>query len=74
MTPCKFMNSCPFFKKTITSGSTLEKMYKEQYCHEEYTMCARYKIAEMLGHEKVPSNLYPNMFDQAEALIRPRNG
>ena len=57
----------------ITTGGTLDKMYKEQFCNGTYEMCARHKIASVLGKEKVPVNIYPNMFDQAEALIRPKN-
>jgi len=73
MAKCKFFNHCPFFRDKIPGSSTLGKMYMEQYCRSNYRMCARYKIATMLGKEKVPPALYPNMFDQAEALLRPKN-
>jgi len=73
MAKCEFIDRCPFFNKMISTGGTLDRMYKEQFCNGSYKMCARYKIASTLGKEKVPVNLYPNMFDQAEALIRPKN-
>ncbi|MCD6116541.1 hypothetical protein J7K93_05975 [bacterium] len=73
MAKCEFIDRCPFFNKMITTGGTLDKMYKEQFCNGTYEMCARHKIASVLGKEKVPVNIYPNMFDQAEALIRPKN-
>ena len=73
MAECEFIDRCPFFRKIITTGGTLDKMYREQFCSGTYEMCARHKIASTLGKENVPVNLYPNMFDQAEALIRPKN-
>lgn len=51
----------------IESG--LGRIYKKKYCEGSYDIYARYKIAKTLGREKVPVDLYPNMFEKAENII-----
>ena len=69
MAECKFLRGCPFFNDKMPIDSAMGKIYKNKYCLGEYNICARYKIATQLGKEKVPVNLYPNMFDRAEEIL-----
>jgi hypothetical protein len=37
------------------------KMIKSMYCLWHYEECARYRIAEVLGLENIPSDLFPEL-------------
>ena len=47
----------------------LGAIYKKKYCLADGSQCARYRVAEKVGREKVPKNLYPNMYDKIESII-----
>ncbi|MBN2515240.1 MAG: hypothetical protein JXC33_04315 [Deltaproteobacteria bacterium] len=44
-------------------------IYKKKYCQGDNSTCARYVLAQKLGREKVPVNLYPNMNEKAREII-----
>lgn len=66
---CDCLAGCPFFNDRMPIDSGMGKIYKEKYCLGKFMDCARHKVKEALGKEKVPTNLYPNMFQKAEQII-----
>ncbi len=66
---CDCLPGCPFFNEKMPIESGLGKLYREKYCLGEFNECARHKVKEALGKEKVPISLYPNMLDKAEKII-----
>ena len=73
MTECEYLEGCPFFNDKMSIEKGLGKLYKERYCLNTYTECARYKVKKKLGGDKVPTNLYPNMHEKAQKLISEMN-
>ena len=69
MTACECLEGCPFFQDKMPIDSAMGKIYKAKYCLGEFNECARHKVKAALGKDKVPTNLYPNMFDRAEKII-----
>ncbi len=72
MADCDCLPGCLFFNDKMPLESALAKLYKEKYCTGSFMDCARHKVKEALGKEKVPLNLYPNMFERAEKIIAER--
>jgi hypothetical protein len=69
MTNCECLEGCPFFNGRMPIESALGKLYKERYCLGKFMDCARHQVKTAVGKEKVPTNLYPNMFDKAKKII-----
>ena len=69
MADCPSIAGCPFYNDKMADRPALADIYKKRYCKENNEICARWKVASTLGKEAVPSDLFPNQFDKAEALI-----
>jgi hypothetical protein len=69
MADCKLLAGCIFFNDKMPMDSGLGALFKKSYCQGDFMKCARFRVAEALGRERVPGNLYPNMFEEAEKLI-----
>ena len=70
MENCERTPGCPFFNNNLENmPETAEKM-KDIYCRGNKNLCARYKIARVLGPEKVLKHLFPNMADTAELILQ----
>ncbi len=69
MADCVCLQGCPFFNDKMPDNSGMGAIFKKKYCQGDYDKCARYMIFKALGKNKVPENLYPNMHDQAKAVI-----
>jgi len=70
MEACKLLAGCPFFNDKMPIESGMGRLYKQNYCEGDFNKCARFKVATTAGREKVPVDLYPNMFDRAENIIK----
>ncbi len=70
MAKCECVEACPFFNDRMPIESALGKMYKERYCLGNFDECARHQVKIALGSDKVPSNLFPNMFEKASVIIK----
>lgn len=70
MSVCEKLNGCPFYTDKMSIESGLGKIYKRKYCEENKEICARYKVSAALGPDKVPTDLYPNMFERAEEILK----
>ncbi|NQT26263.1 hypothetical protein HQ585_12975 [candidate division KSB1 bacterium] len=69
MADCELLSGCLFFNDKMPMETGLGALFKKNYCQGDNSKCARYIVAKKLGRDKVPTNLYPNMFDEAEKLI-----
>ena len=69
MADCELLKGCLFFNDKMSEVSGMGSIYKKEYCLGDNANCARYMVAEKLGREKVPTTLYPNMFDKANQMI-----
>ena len=67
---CKYISKCMFYNK---SKMPMEKgfgaIFRKKYCESDFSVCARFLVAETLGQEYISDSLYPNMTDVAEKLI-----
>ncbi len=70
MATCEKLPKCPFYQGKMDINSGLGSMYRKRYCEGDKTLCARYQIATKLGPEFVTNNIYPNMNDLADKLIK----
>lgn len=73
MATCEKLSKCPFYQGKININSGLGAMYKKKYCEGDKTICARYIISTKLGPEFVNNNIYPNMTDVANNLLKEHN-
>ena len=69
MADCECLNGCLFFNDKMKDTEGMGAIYKKKYCLGDNSQCARYMVFKALGKPKVPSNLYPNMVDQAKKII-----
>jgi hypothetical protein len=67
---CELLEGCIFFNDKMDIESGLGKLYKQRYCEGDNTICARYIVASKIGRQHVPVNLYPNMHEQAEEILK----
>ncbi|MEW6565368.1 MAG: hypothetical protein ACOZCE_09670 [Spirochaetota bacterium] len=69
MSECEFIESCPFFNgKLANKPADIEKL-KADYCKTNNLHCARYIIAQSLGKEYMPPDLYPHEKERAFELL-----
>ncbi len=67
---CTNINNCKFIKTHIKSDIQLLQLYKQEYCLNRYTDCARWYIGITLDFDSIPDHMYPNMMDKAYKYIR----
>jgi len=74
MANCEKLAACPFFNNKMAAIPALAEAMKQKYCRGDMSQCARYKVAQALGKEKVPGDLYPGQSERADALIGKGKG
>lgn len=67
---CEKLQTCPFYNDKMDIESGLGKLYKRRFCQGDKKQCARYTVLMQLGEKFVPLDLYPNMHERAEEIIR----
>lgn len=67
---CENLKNCPFYNDRMSMEKGLGALYKRKYCEGDKTLCARYQVGSKIGKQSVPDDLYPNMFDRAEKIIK----
>lgn len=72
MANCECTPGCPFFNDKMKDKEGLAAIYKKKYCQGDFAQCARYMIFKKLGKPFVPENLYPNMREDALAILSGR--
>ena len=70
MANCEKLPGCPFYQGKMDINSGLGSMYRQKYCEGDKTICARYMVATQLGPTFVPADLYPNMSDRANTILK----
>lgn len=62
MKKCTFTEQCPFFNDELPRMHTARERedMKRKFCGGGSTQCARFIVAQALGLEEVPGNLFPN--------------
>jgi len=65
-----FLKTCIFFQDKMQNMLVTANIMKKRYCLEDNSKCARFIIANSLGRQKVPVDLFPNQCDRAEELIK----
>ncbi len=66
---CPSIESCPFFNDKMADMPAVTDNIKREYCNGDYTKCARYIVAQALGKENVPADLFPMNADRANELV-----
>ena len=69
MADCELLEKCIFFNDKMANMPATADMFKDRYCKNDNSECARYMVFKALGREKVPPNLFPNMKDKVQAII-----
>ncbi|MBN1409496.1 MAG: hypothetical protein JW969_01535 [Spirochaetales bacterium] len=69
MAACEFIDKCPFFNDKLDGKQVEVDELKAKYCKDNNLNCARYMVANALGKEKMPPNLYPHEKDRAYQVI-----
>ena len=69
MADCPSLPKCPFFNDSMATKPATAEMMKNSYCRTDNTHCARWMVAQALGKEAVPMNLFPAQADRAEQII-----
>ena len=62
MEKCSITNECPFFNDQLPRTQTAKERedLKKKFCGGGSTQCARFIVAEALGLDEVPVNLFPD--------------
>ena len=60
MGQCEFIEKCPFFHGKLAEKPVEAEELKKQYCQNNNLNCARYMIAQAVGKERMPADLYPH--------------
>ncbi len=66
---CENLKGCIFYNDKMDIESGLGQLYKRKYCEGDKALCARYIIANEIGKQNVPADLYPNMHERAEKIL-----
>jgi hypothetical protein len=69
MADCQCMAGCPFFNDRMQGMDGAAGLFKKKYCQGSAADCARFMVFSRLGKAAVPSDLFPNMVDRANAII-----
>lgn len=67
---CENLQNCPFYNDQMSMEKGLGLLYKKRFCEGDKTLCARYNVGSTIGKQYVPADLYPNMFERAEKIIK----
>jgi len=66
---CECLETCPFFHDRMKNMPTFAGLLKAQFCHDDWTSCARCMIVRELGREAVPLDLFPDQTDRAHSIL-----
>lgn len=69
MANCELLLQCPFFSDRMANMPVSSAAIKEVYCRTDSSSCARYLVAQALGREQVPPDLFPSEMKRAKRII-----
>ena len=70
MTDCPHLHKCPFFNDQLEDMPDLSGAVKLLFCKKNFFNCARYNIADKLGAQNVPNDLFPADGQKASRLLK----
>ena len=70
MAECDCLSGCPFFHDKMANMPALSSIMKKRYCLDDYMSCARHKVKEALGKDRVPGDMFPSHHEKAARLIQ----
>ncbi len=73
MADCEFLTLCPFFNDKMKNMPSAADMMKKLYCKWNYSHCARYMMAVVLGKRKVPPDMFPGDTARAKIILTQYN-
>ena len=69
MANCEMLKKCIFFNDKMADMPYAAESFKENYCKDNFEICARYMVATGCGREHVPGDLFPNHERRAMLII-----
>jgi hypothetical protein len=70
MDDCTRIEKCMFFTDKMDHQiPALAEAMKQSYCRGDWRTCARHNVAEALGRDAVPLDMYPNQYERAQQMI-----
>ena len=63
------LQTCIFLSDRMAKQSTIAEMFKQVFCHDNKSRCARYMVFVKLGIKKVPCDLFPSSIDRAKRIL-----
>ncbi|MFZ9033779.1 MAG: hypothetical protein ACO21J_07495 [Anaerohalosphaeraceae bacterium] len=67
---CPLMDTCAFLRENRTTMPELVERIQDTYCTKPArSECARFKIAQSVGTEKVPPLMLPEQVEWAQQII-----
>jgi hypothetical protein len=70
MAICELSDTCPFFNEKPSDQIQVKKILRFEYCISDFTKCARHQTALSHGLEKIPYNLLPDGYIEADFYVR----
>jgi hypothetical protein len=74
MSTCEYFAVCTFFAEHMSSMPSTAVLTQSNYCKNNYTACARYRVDKALGVSAVPSDLSPSESERADKIIAAARG
>jgi hypothetical protein len=74
MTVCEYFDKCAFFNEHMSSMPSTAALTQSNYCKNNFTTCARYRVDKILGEPAVPSDLSPSESERADKILAADKG
>lgn len=72
MPQCELLHTCVFLRRQTRHVPRSAERYRHTFCLADCWTCARYQVAQKLGHEAVPGFLLPDDYERAQKMISKR--
>jgi hypothetical protein len=71
MKKCSITDECPFFNDQLSKTKTAKEReeLRIKYCGGGNATCARYIVAQALGLDEVPANLFPEDLFKVSVIL-----
>lgn len=69
MPNCEYLFNCRYFNDKLKNMPIASDLVKKMYCLWHFDECSRYKVAKIIGSEKVPPDLFPPESDRVEKIL-----
>jgi hypothetical protein len=66
---CNLLATCKFFKEMLASKPVTAATFQTKYCQTDPEHCARFIVAENLGVDSVPDDLFPNQDNRIDKIL-----